>query len=67
MGKKFEFEEKQIPYDRRSSVFVDVGSSYGTGKRQPVGSEKVKHGYDPAKGVYFGRLDESKEEEREHP
>lgn len=63
---KYEFDEKQIPYDRRSGVFVNVGSRYGTGKKQPVGSEKVKRDFDPAKGVYFGRLDESKAEEKEY-
>ena len=62
---KYEFEEDQIPYDRRSSVFVNVGSNYGVGKKQPVGSEKVKRDYDPTKGVYFGRLDESRKKQEE--
>lgn len=51
------WDQDQVPYDERSSVFVNVGTDYGTGKRQPVGSEKVTHGFDPTKGLERGPLD----------
>lgn len=33
---------EQIPYDMRSSCFVNAGSYYGTGKRNPVGTKNEK-------------------------
>lgn len=56
----YKFDEKQIVYDERSSVFVNVGSKYGTGKKQPVGSHMVKREFDPTKGLNRGRLDDGK-------
>jgi len=37
--KKFNspYDFKQIAYDERSSSFISAGSSYGVGKRTPVG------------------------------
>lgn len=34
------WEEEQPQYDERSSCFVNCGTHYGVGHRQPVGTEK---------------------------
>lgn len=34
------FDFTQPVYDQRSSCYVNAGSHYGVGKRQPVGTEK---------------------------
>lgn len=31
------------PYDQRTSCFVDAGSNYGVGKKQPIGKEIAKN------------------------
>lgn len=31
-----------MPYDQRSSCFINVGTSHGEGYRQPVGKEKAE-------------------------
>lgn len=54
---KFTMKEKQIPYEDRNSIYIDVGSTYGTGFKQPVGSKKVTHGYNPAKNLEHRRQD----------
>lgn len=33
---------EQPPYDERSSCYVNAGTYMGVGKKQPVGSDKVK-------------------------
>lgn len=52
--------EKQIDYDKRSSVFVNVGEGYGSGKPQPIGSKQVKKDFDPTKGLNLKPNDEAK-------
>lgn len=37
------FEAPQIPYDKRSGPFTEVGREYGVGKRNPVGSFKASN------------------------
>ena len=32
------YESRQIPYDKRSGPFIEMGSEYGVGKRNPVGT-----------------------------
>ena len=38
-GKKTWWESKQPQYDERSSCFVNAGTHYGEGRKQPVGHE----------------------------
>lgn len=39
-GKKF-IDNEQIPYDMRTSCFINTGSYYGVGKTNPVGKEEA--------------------------
>jgi hypothetical protein len=56
----FEYSDRQITYDHRSSVFINVGSKHKSGPTQPIGSFKVTNKYDPTKGLERGRLDNEK-------
>lgn len=33
----------QVPYDERSSCFIEAGTNHGVGKRTPVGTDKVSN------------------------
>lgn len=46
------WECKQPQYDQRSSCFVNTGTHYGVGHKQPVGSEK----HNPIQAVPYGRI-----------
>lgn len=46
-------------YDQRTSRFINAGTDYGVGHRQPVGSLKVSD----KPGVPFGRVDTMKVDE----
>jgi hypothetical protein len=37
--KKSPFDFRQPPYDERSSCYINAGSHYGVGNKQPVGHE----------------------------
>ena len=39
-GKKTPWDYRCPQYDQRSSCFVNAGTHYGVGQRQPVGTEK---------------------------
>lgn len=53
-GKKSPWDFRCPPYDERSSCFVQAGTNYGIGHRQPVGKEG-----NPTKpyGVPVGRVE----------
>ena len=36
---KSPWDLKTVPYDQRSSIFVDAGDSHGVGHKQPIGHE----------------------------
>lgn len=52
-GKNTPWDYRCPQYDQRSSVFVNAGTDYGVGHRQPVGSESVTM----AGGVPYGKVD----------
>jgi hypothetical protein len=59
--KKSPWDYRQPPYDERSSCYVDAGSHYGVGHKQPVGREgapKTK-----AEVLPFGRINTMKTDE----
>lgn len=56
-GKKTWWECQQPQYDQRSSCFVNTGTHYGVGHRQPVGTEKESGHFGSGKVIPFGRVD----------
>jgi hypothetical protein len=58
-GKKSPWDFTCPQYDERSSCFVNAGTKYGVGHKQPVGSEQ--HNSNPA--VPFGRVNTLKVDE----
>jgi hypothetical protein len=55
-GKNTPWEHQQPQYDQRSSCFVNAGTHYGVGHRQPVGKEKPTEKYGKSKIIPFGRV-----------
>lgn len=43
-------------YDQRTSCFVDAGTNYGLGMKQPVGTERLSN----SKAIPTGRIDTMK-------
>lgn len=58
-GKKSPWDFTCPQYDQRSSCFLNAGTDYGVGHRQPIGSEKHKRGYH----VPVGRVNTMKVDE----
>lgn len=52
--KKSPWDFRCPPYDERTSCYVDAGSHYGVGHRQPVGSEGTPKTRVPT--MPFGRV-----------
>lgn len=44
-GKKSPWDFHCPQYDERSSCFVNTGTHYGIGHKQPIGSKNHKNGY----------------------
>jgi hypothetical protein len=61
-GKNTPWEHQQPQYDQRSSCFVNAGTHYGVGHKQPVGHEN-----DPKMRVStlpYGKVNTMKDDER---
>ena len=61
-SKKSPWNFDQPPYDERSSCYVNAGSHWGVGHRQPMGS--LKH--TSAGPIPFGRVKTMKDDEVPH-
>lgn len=55
-GKDTPWEFPKPEYDQRSSCFVNCGTNYGVGVKQPVGTENITNSY----AVPLGRADTMK-------
>jgi hypothetical protein len=59
-GKNSPWDFRCPQYDERSSNFVNAGTHYGVGHRQPVGTEK----HNNKNGVPFGHKHGMKDDDR---